>query len=142
MSNGGTLLESRPKSVAQLSDAIEALVRPLRERGVEVIVGVAVRRRLEPAAAACVHRAAREILAHIAPQPTTLVIARVADSGPGVTLIIGHDRLPVTAPHLDWALGAGEPLGALGAALADRDGSLSRDRSSRFERFVATVPVD
>jgi hypothetical protein len=139
----GALLESQARPVAQLSDAIEALVCPLRERGVEVIVGVAMRRRLNPDAAACLRRATQEILAHIAPQPTTLVIVRVADSGPGVTLVVGHDRLPVTAgPHLDWTLGAGEPLAALGAALAERDGSLSRECSCRFVRFTTRLPVD
>jgi hypothetical protein len=138
----GTLLESPSRPVAQLSEAIEALVRPLRERGVEVIVGVAMTRPPNPGASACVHRAAQEILAHIAPQPTTLAIVRLVDSGGCVTLTIGHDRLPVTAPHRDWTLGAGAPLGALGAALAERGGSLSRGCSGRFERFVATVPAD
>jgi hypothetical protein len=137
----GALLESQLRTVAQLSDAIEALARPLRERGVEVIVGVAMSRPLDPGAAACVHRAAQDILAHIAPQPTTLVIVRLAGSGPGVTLTIGHDRLPVTAPHRTWTLTAGEPLGALGVALANRDGSLRRFCSCRFERFVVTLPV-
>ena len=75
-------LRSEEHRVQDLQSAIEAVARPLRDAGVEVIVGIAVDRPLPGETALLVHRAAREILLDVRRRrDVTLVDGELADRG-------------------------------------------------------------
>jgi two-component system NarL family sensor kinase len=130
-------LRAVEQRVQDLRGAIDALARPLRDRGVEVAVDVALDRALPGDSALLVHRAAREILLEVRRQPTVRTV-RVAlhDGGCELTLTVEHDG----------AAGDGdEPLrlDALARSLAARGGALRIQRGAGpgTRAVTATVPA-
>jgi two-component system, NarL family, sensor kinase len=117
-----------------LAGALEALARPLRDRGVDVAVDVALHRPLPGDAALLVHRAAREILIEVRRRPG-LRRVRIAldDDGRELTLAIDHDAEPCDDPPR---------LDGLGTSLAARGGALRAEPApAGGGRIAATLPA-
>ena len=75
-------LRSEEHRVQDLQSAVEAVARPLRDAGIEVIVGIAVNRPLPSNTALLVHRATREILLDVRRRrDVSLVTLKLADRG-------------------------------------------------------------
>ena len=75
-------LRSEEHRVQDLQSAVEAVARPLRDAGIEVIVGIAVNRPLPGDTALLVHRAAREILLDVRRRrDVSLVTLKLEDRG-------------------------------------------------------------
>jgi len=114
--------------VQDLAGAIEALARPLRDRGVDVAMDVAVERTLPGDAALLVHRAVREVLLEVRRRASLQTIhIRLEDDGRTVTLTVGHDAEPCDEPLR---------LDPLAASLAARGGALRVEHG----RIAATLP--
>jgi signal transduction histidine kinase len=109
--------------VQDMGGAIDALGRPLRDRGVAVHVAIALDRTLPGDSALLVHRAAREILLEVRRLAGLRAVSvGVADDGRDVTLTVDHDGGP---PDERAAAGGGRlRLDGLGESLAARGGSL------------------
>jgi two-component system, NarL family, sensor kinase len=137
-------LRSEEHRVQDLQGAIDAVARPLRDGGVEVVVGIAVNRPLAGDAALLVHRAVREILLDVRRRTgVTLVTIGVADRGGDIALTVDHNSLarppagargrePGRRPRLD----------SLAETLAAHGGSLAVDaRPGLGTRYTAALPA-
>lgn len=134
----------RPEHGAQdLHAALDALARPLRDAGVEVVVGVGVGEALADDAALLLHRAAREILLEIRNEPTaTLVAVGLVERDGAVELTVEHNVLALDPARDDQPPARPQRLDAVAAQLAARGGALEVDREpSRGARFTATLPA-
>ena len=136
-------LRSEERRVQDLRSAIEAVARPLRDAGVEVIVGIAVNRPLPGDTALLVHRAAREILLDVRRRSgVTLVTIGLADRGGDVALTVDHDSVAGPGPRREDDDEAGRPsrLESLAETLAAHGGSLVIDsRPGLGARYAATL---
>jgi two-component system, NarL family, sensor kinase len=111
-----------------LDAAVEALARPLRERGVDVGVDMGLDARLPSATTELVYRAAQEALRNVdrhAAARTAGVALR--DDGSGVTLVVEDDGRGMTGDNLREQHAAGHTGLAL---LADAPRAAGRYRSS------------
>jgi two-component system NarL family sensor kinase len=141
-------LRSEENRVQDLQSAVEAVARPLREAGVEVIVGIAVNRPLAGDAALLVHRAVREILLDVRRRSgVTLVTIGLTDRGADVALTIDHNSIAAVQSRArggDHEDGAGRPsrLDSLTETLAAHRGALVIDsRPGLGTRYTATLPA-
>jgi two-component system, NarL family, sensor kinase len=134
-------LRSEEHRVQDLQSAIEAIVRPLRDAGVEVIVGLALSRPLPGETALLVHRAAREILLDVRRRPdVSLVTMKIEDRGDQVTLTVDHNVMPGPAEG-ERENGRRPRLDSLAQTLRGRGGSLVIDaRDGVGARYAASVP--
>ena len=132
--------------VQDLQSAVEAIARPLRDAGVEVILGISANRPLPGDSALLVHRAAREILLDVRRRrDVSLVTVKLADRGPQVSLTVDHNTVAGAArPEDEGAPPGRRPrLDSLAAALEARGGSLLVDEIPGVgARYEATVPTD
>ena len=135
-------LRSEEHRVQDLQSAIEAIAAPLRDAGVEVIVGLALSRPLPGETALLVHRAAREILLDVRRRPdVTLVTMKIEDRGEQVTLTVDHNLIPDPEDTGERENGRRPRLDSLAQTLRDRGGSLAIDaRDGVGARYAATVP--
>jgi signal transduction histidine kinase len=138
-------LRSEEHRVQDLQSAFEAVARPLRDAGVEVIVGIAVNRPLAGDSALLVHRAVREILLDVRRRSgVTLVTIGLADRGPDVALTIDHNSVAGFESAARNGGGAGRPprLDSLAEAVAAHGGTLVIGaRPGLGTRYTATVPA-
>ena len=122
----------------ELRTAMEDLVAPLRWRGIEVVLGVAV---LAPAEGAdlLVERAAVAIVDAIAARAdVSLVAIGLIERRGAIRLTVAHDRRGGATERL--ALDA--DVRAAADALAGAGGSLAVESGSQFgARYTATVPA-
>jgi hypothetical protein len=122
----------------ELRTAMEDLVAPLRWRGIEVVLGVAV---LAPAEGAdlLVERAAVAIVDAIAArEDVSLVAIGLIERRGAIRLTVAHDRRGGATERL--ALDA--DVRAAADALAGAGGSLAVESGSQFgARYTATVPA-
>jgi signal transduction histidine kinase len=122
----------------ELRAAMEDLVAPLRRRGIEVVLGVAV---LAPAEGAdlLVERAAVAILDAVAARAdVSLVAIGLVERRGAIRLTVAHDRRGGATERLE--LDADVRVAA--DALADAGGSLAVESGSQFgARYTATVPA-
>ena len=136
-------LRAPDDGVQDLHGALDALARPLRDAGVEVVVAVGVTRRIDDETALLVHRAAREVLLHVRDQDdVSLVAVGLIECGEALVLTVEHNRLPRPRRTTANVAPAGLPrrLEALRAQLAERGGTLSIDRApGGGARFTATL---
>jgi two-component system, NarL family, sensor kinase len=117
-----------------LAGAIEALTRPLRDRGVDVGVDVALYRTLPGDAALLIHRAAREMLLDVR-RRSGLRTVRVTldDDGGALALTVDHDAEPgADPPRFD---GLADSLAARGGALR------AAPAPGGGERIAVTLPA-
>ena len=139
-------LRSEEHRVQDLQSAVEAVARPLRDAGIEVIVGIAVNRPLPGDTALLVHRATREILLDVRRRrDVSLVTVKLADRASHVTLTVDHNTLAGAAPADDAHAQPGRRprLDSLAAALEARGGSLMVDEiPGAGARYEATLPTD
>jgi two-component system NarL family sensor kinase len=126
--------------VQDLHGAIEGLARPLRDAGVEVIVGITLGRPLEPETALLIHRAAREILLTVRRRDdVSLITMALVERGQEVVLTVDHGIVGGGRQ--------GEPdipgrLQALAQRLSASGGSLAVDHiDGRRVRYAAALPV-
>jgi signal transduction histidine kinase len=135
-------LRSEEHRVQDLQSAIEAIAAPLRDAGVEVIVGLALSRPLPGETALLVHRAAREILLDVRRRPdVTLVTMKIEDRGDQVTLTVDHNLIHAPEDTGERENGRRPRLDSLAQTLRDRGGSLAIDaRDGVSARYAATVP--
>ena len=135
-------LRSEEHRVQDLQSAIEAIARPLRDAGVEVIVGLALSRPLPGETALLVHRAAREILLDVRRRPdVTLVTMKIEERDDQVTLTVDHNLMPGPRDGDERENGHRPRLDSLAQTLRDRGGSLAIDaREGVSARYAATVP--
>jgi signal transduction histidine kinase len=132
-------LPTREDRVQEIYRAIDALARPLRDSGVEVIVGVGARRPIGRDVALLIHRAAREILGIVRGEPTvTLVTIGFVERAGDLVLTVDHDgRQPAPATA---ASSAHRRLQSLQDRFADRGGTLQVDRlEGRGTRYTARL---
>ena len=141
-------LRAEENRVQDLQSAVEGVARPLREAGVEVIVGIAVNRPLAGDAALLVHRAVREILLDVRRRSgVTLVTIGLTDRGADVALTIDHNSIAAVQSRArggDHEDGAGRPsrLDSLTETLAAHRGALVIDsRPGLGTRYTATLPA-
>jgi two-component system, NarL family, sensor kinase len=110
-----------------LDAAVEALARPLRERGVDVAVDLEIEHRLPNQTAELVYRAVQESLRNVerhAAARTARVALREDDSA--VTLVVEDDGRGMTGDNLREQHAAGHMgLALLADGVAARGGSLS-----------------
>ncbi len=110
-----------------LDAAVEALARPLRERGVDVAVDMGLDVALPTSTGELVYRAAQEALRNVdrhAAARTASVALR--DDGDGVTLVVEDDGRGMTGDNLREQHAAGHMgLALLADGVAARGGSLS-----------------
>ena len=122
----------------ELRTAMEDLVAPLRWRGIEVVLGVAV---IAPAEGAdlLVERAAVAIVDAIAARAdVSLVAIGLIERRGAIRLTVAHDRRGGATERL--ALDA--DVRAAADALAGAGGSLAVESGSRFgARYTAIVPA-
>jgi hypothetical protein len=122
----------------ELRTAMEDLVAPLRRRGVEVVLGVAV---LAPAEGAdlLVERAAVAIIGSIAARAdVSLVAIGLIERRGSVRLTVAHDRRGGATERLVLD----GDVRAAADALACAGGSLAVEGGSEFgTRYTATVPA-
>ena len=139
-------LRSEEHRVQDLQSAVEAVARPLRDAGIEVIVGIAVNRPLPGDTALLVHRATREILLDVRRRrDVSLVTVKLADRASHVTLTVDHNTVAGAAPadDADAQPGRRPRLDSLAAALEARGGSLMVDEiPGAGARYEATLPTD
>jgi signal transduction histidine kinase len=133
------LIHARSASAPdELRAAMEDLAAPLRRRGIEVVLGVAV---LAPCEGAdlLVERAAAAILESIAARAdVSLVAIGLIERRGWIRLTVAHDRRGGATERL--ALDADVRVAA--DALACAGGSLAVESGSRFgARYTATVPA-
>ena len=110
-----------------LDASVEALARPLRERGVDVAVDLDVESTLPSPTAELVYRAVQESLRNVA-RHAAATTARVAlrDDGAAVTLVVEDDGRGMTGDNLREQHAAGHMgLALLADGVAARGGSLS-----------------
>jgi signal transduction histidine kinase len=128
--------------VQDLEGALEALARPLRDAGIEVVVDIGVGRPIDDETALLLHRAAREVLLDIRERPgVTLVAVALVERDGAWMLTVEHN---VDGPAAGDDRGPARPrrLDAVSAQLAEQGGALSVDRApGRGARFTATVPA-
>jgi two-component system, NarL family, sensor kinase len=110
-----------------LDAAVEALARPLRERGVDVAVDMDVGGRLPSATTELVYRAVQEALRnvdrHAAARTASVALRREGDT---VTLVVEDDGRGMTGDNLREQHAAGHMgLALLADGVAARGGSLS-----------------
>jgi signal transduction histidine kinase len=137
-------LRASEDRVQDLHGAMDALAQPLRESGVEVIVGLAVERSLPGDTALLMHLAAREILLDVRRHAdASLVTVGLVGHGPEVILTVDHNQL--AGADGDRAKRSADPrtrLDSLADRLATQGGSLAIDtRSGRGVRYTATLPA-
>jgi two-component system, NarL family, sensor kinase len=129
-----------PQDGAQdLRGAIDAIARPLRDAGIDVIVGVAMARPLADDAALLIHRAAREILLEVRRETgVTLVTVGLVERAGDVVLTVDHN-----STDDDCATAPSQPrLESLAARLEAAGGSLTVDRRPGLgARYAATLPA-
>jgi two-component system, NarL family, sensor kinase len=139
-------LRSDDTRVQDLQSAVEAIARPLRDAGVEVILGISADRPLPGDSALLVHRAAREILLDVRRRrDVSLVTLKLADRGSQVSLTVDHNTVAGAArPEDEGAPPGRRPrLDSLAAALEARGGSLLVDEIPGVgARYEATVPTE
>ena len=135
-------LRSEEHRVQDLQSAIEAIAAPLRDAGVEVIVGLALSRPLPGETALLIHRAAREILLDVRRRPdVSLVTMKIEDRGDEVTLTVDHNLIPGLGQDDPRENGRRPRLDSLAQTLRDRGGSLAIDAHDGVgARYAATVP--
>ena len=135
-------LRSEEHRVQDLQSAIEAIAAPLRDAGVEVIVGLALSRPLPGETALLVHRAAREILLDVRRRPdVSLVTMKIEHRGDEVTLTVDHNLIPGLGQDDPRENGRRPRLDSLAQTLRDRGGSLAIDAHDGVgARYAATVP--
>jgi signal transduction histidine kinase len=110
-----------------LAAGVEALARPLRERGVDVAVDLEVESTLPSPTAELVYRAVQESLRNVERHAAART-ARVAlrDDGAAVTLVVEDDGRGMTGDNLREQHAAGHMgLALLADGVAARGGSLS-----------------
>jgi len=138
-------LRSEEHRVQDLQSAVEAVARPLRDAGIEVIVGIAVNRPLPGDTALLLHRAAREILLDVRRRrDVSLVTLKLADRGSHVTLTVDHNTVAGAARADDEYARPGRRrrLDSLAAALeADGGGLLVDEIPGVGARYEATLPT-
>ena len=138
-------LRSEEHRVQDLQSAVEAVARPLRDAGIEVIVGIAVNRPLPGDTALLLHRAAREILLDVRRRrDVSLVTLKLADRGSHVTLTVDHNTVAGAARADDEYAPPGRRrrLDSLAAALeADGGGLLVDEIPGVGARYEATLPT-
>ena len=138
-------LRSEENRVQDLQSAVEAVARPLRDAGIEVIVGIAVNRPLPGDTALLVHRATREILLDVRRRrDVSLVTLKLAHRGSHVTLTVDHNTVAGAARADDEQQPGRRPrLDSLAAALEARGGALIVDDIPGVgARYEATLPTD
>jgi two-component system, NarL family, sensor kinase len=139
-----TDLRAEEHRVQDLHSAIEAISQPLRDAGVEVILGLAVSRPLPADTALLVHRAAREILLDIRRRgDVSLLTVKLEDRGDDVTLTVDHNVMPDVEGAADGDHGARRPrLDSLTTALEARGGGLEVEETAAAGlRYTATLPL-
>jgi two-component system, NarL family, sensor kinase len=128
-------LRAVEQRVQDLRGAIDALARPLRDRGADVTVDVALERALPGDSALLVHRAAREILLEVRRHPGVRAVhVGLDDDGLELRLTVEHDG----------AAGDDAPrLHGLARSLAARGGALRVDArpASPVRAVTAVVPA-
>src|SRR5689334_2701380 len=122
----------------ELRTAMEDLVAPLRWRGIEVVLGVAV---IAPAEGAdlIVERAAVAIVDAIAARAdVSLVAIGLIERRGAIRLTVAHDRRGGATERLELDA----DVRAAADALAGAGGSLAVETGSQFgARYTATVPA-
>jgi two-component system NarL family sensor kinase len=124
-----------------LNAAIEALVRPLRARGLEVAVDSQLDETLSRATAEMIHRAARETLRSVHVEARTVRVLLVDGDG-DVTLSVEDDGRAMAGEHRHAGRGpAHVALARLADSLAARGGWLSIDSEpGSGTRVTASLP--
>jgi signal transduction histidine kinase len=139
-------LRSDEHRVQDLQSAVEAIAQPLRDAGIEVILGIAVARPLPGDTALLVHRAAREILLDVRRRrDVSLVTLKLADRGSHVTLTVDHNTVAGAGRAEDEQAQPGRRprLDSLVAAFEARGGGLTVDEIPGVgARYEATLPAD
>jgi two-component system, NarL family, sensor kinase len=128
-----------------LDAAVEALARPLRDRGVDVAVDLQLDGALPSATAELVYRAVQEALRNVdrhAAARTASVALR--DDGDGLTLVVEDDGRGMTGENLREQHAAGHMgLALLADGVAARGGSLSiESEPGTGTRVRVTLPRD
>ncbi|MEA2381929.1 MAG: two-component system, NarL family, sensor kinase [Solirubrobacteraceae bacterium] len=128
-----------------LDAAVEALARPLRERGVDVAVDMDLERTLPSTTTELVYRAVQEALRNVdrhAAARTASVALR--DDGEAVTLVVEDDGRGMTGDNLREQHAAGHMgLALLADGVAARGGSLSiESEPGTGTRVHVTLPRD
>ena len=128
-----------------LDAAVEALARPLRERGVDVAVDMEVGDRLPSATTELVYRAVQEALRnvdrHAAARTASVALRREGDT---VTLVVEDDGRGMTGDNLREQHAAGHMgLALLADGVAARGGSLSiESEPGTGTRVQVSLPRD
>jgi signal transduction histidine kinase len=124
-----------------LNAAIEALVRPLRARGLEVAVHSQLDEALSRDTAEMIHRAARETLRSVHVEARTVRVVLV-DADGGVTLSVEDDGRAMAGEHRHAGRGPGHvALARLADSLAAHGGWLSIDSEpGSGTRVTASLP--
>jgi two-component system, NarL family, sensor kinase len=136
-------LRTPQHGVQDLQGALDALARPLRDAGIEVVVGIGVSRPLADETALLLHRAAREILLEIRPRPDVTLVALGLFERDGRLVLSAEHNVHGPAPAAEPS-GPGRPrrLDAVAAELAARGGELWVDRApAKGARFTAALPA-
>jgi signal transduction histidine kinase len=136
-------LRSTDRRVQDLQSAIDAVARPLREAGVEVVVGIGMSRTLPDDGALLLHRAVREILLDVRRrEDVTLVTLGLVERGGRVVLTVDHNSVAVLRGPDHRGADPGPRLTSLEAALEARGGSLQIDvRPGLGAHYTATLPA-
>jgi signal transduction histidine kinase len=123
------LVELHPgdRRVESLEAALERLAAPMRDRGLEVSVAVALTREPPGDVAELVHRTAQEALRNVDRHAgARAVVVEVQDDGAAVSLAVRDDGRGMTAEDLEEQQAAGHMgLRLLADGIAARGGSLA-----------------
>ena len=125
---------------ADLRGALEALAGPLRRRGVEVVVGVAVGRLLCHARVVQIGLVAKELLLGVGEHDPYLVTVLLMERGGRLRLTVGHDRIAARA-RVRTPPRARRRLALVADSLAASGGSLVIDSRPGFAAYTASLPV-
>jgi two-component system, NarL family, sensor kinase len=135
-------LRSPDHRVQDLQSAIDAVARPLREAGVEVVVGIGVKHTVPNESALLLHRAVREILLDVRRRDdVTLVTLGLVERGGDIVLTVDHNSVAALRGNGDAPADHGPRLTSLEAALENRGGTLQIDaRPGLGAHYTATLP--
>ena len=137
-------LRSADHRVQDLQSAIDAVARPLRDAGVEVVVGIAVNRTLPNQTALLLHRAVREILLDVRRRDdVTLVTLGLVERGGDVVLTVDHNSVAALRGDGDAdGEDRGPRLLSLEASLEARGGALQVDiHPGLGAHYTASLPA-
>jgi two-component system, NarL family, sensor kinase len=135
-------LRAPAHGVQDLEGALEALAAPLRDAGIEVVVGVDVRRPVDDETALLLHRVAREVLLDVRERDgVTLVAVALVERDGAWSLTVEHNVVGRAGAADGGAPAHPRRLDAVSAQLAEQGGVLCVDREpGRGARFTATLP--